>query len=492
MASSTRGSSGVVAAMSRYIGRPWKTAPFASIRSGCAGSAAAAAAGARGSLAGGAAAVPKRVALFVEPSPFTYVCGYKNRFQTLIRYLKEQGTEVLVITPGKGVTFPLVDFSAAVEQPTEFCGAKVVSVFSFGCPFYPSMPMSFCLSPRVWRELQDFKPDVIHCCSPGVMVWAGKLFALMLNTALVLSYHTHIPKYAHKYGMAYLEPALWNLIKFLHRGVDLTLVTSHAIAAEFEAEGTLQGGQTPEVWRRGVDSDTFNPAFKSAAGRAALLGGAPDDSPLIVHIGRLGFEKNLEALKEIMPRVLAQVPNARLAIVGDGPAREFLEGELKGLPVHFTGMITGDDLSAAYASADVFITPSESETLGFVVLEAMASGVPVVAPRAGGIPDIVNRSGENGFLYPAGDVEVAATRLVGLLQDPELRERVGRAGRAEVENYDWRASVTHLLRNQYTQAVERRLKARAHWLHKFFLALQKFVEALSAILQKPLVPQAGG
>ena len=209
---------------------------------------------------------------------------------------KEQGTEVLVITPGKGVTFPLVDFSAAVEQPTEFCGAKVVSVFSFGCPFYPSMPMSFCLSPRVWRELQDFKPDVIHCCSPGVMVWAGKLFALMLNTALVLSYHTHIPKYAHKYGMAYLEPALWNLIKFLHRGVDLTLVTSHAIAAEFEAEGTLQGGQTPEVWRRGVDSDTFNPAFKSAAGRAALLGGAPDDSPLIVHIGRLGFEKNLEAL----------------------------------------------------------------------------------------------------------------------------------------------------------------------------------------------------
>jgi len=437
--------------------------------------------------------VPKRVALFVEPSPFTYVCGYKNRFQTLIRYLKEQGTEVLVIAPGKGVTFPLVDFSAAREQPAEFCGAKVVSVFSFGCPFYPSMPMSFCLSPRVWKELQDFKPDVIHCCSPGVMVWAGKLFALMLNTALVLSYHTHIPKYAHKYGMAYLEPALWNVIKFLHRGVDLTLVTSHAIAAEFEAEGTLQGGQTPEVWRRGVDSDTFNPAFKSAAGRAALLGGAPDDSPLIVHIGRLGFEKNLEALKEIMPRVLAQVPNARLAIVGDGPAREFLEGELKDLPVHFTGMITGDDLSAAYASADVFITPSESETLGFVVLEAMASGVPVVAPRAGGIPDIVNRSGENGFLYPAGDVEVAATRLVSLLQDPELRERVGQAGRAEVEKYDWRASVTHLLQNQYTQAVERRLKARAHWLHKFFLALQKFVEALSAILQKPLVaPQAGG
>ena len=123
----------------------------------------------------------------------------------------------------------------------------------------------------------------------------------------------------------------------------------------------------------------------------------------------------------------------------------------------------------------------------------MASGVPVVAPRAGGIPDIVNRSGENGFLYPAGDVEVAATRLVSLLQDPELRERVGLAGRVEVEKYDWRASVTHLLRNQYTQAVERRLKARAHWLHKFFLALQKFVEALSAILQKPLVtPQAGG
>ena len=114
--------------------------------------------------------------------------------------------------------------------------------------------------------------------------------------------------------------------------------------------------------------------------------------------------------------------------------------------------------------------------------------MPVVAPRAGGIPDIVNRSGENGFLYPAGDAEVAATRLVNLLQDTELRERVGLAGRAEVENYDWKASVTHLLRNQYSQAVERRRNARQHWLHKFFLALQKFLENLSAILQKPLMP----
>ncbi|PSC74099.1 sulfolipid synthase [Micractinium conductrix] len=390
---------------------------------------------------------PRRVCIMVEPSPFTYVCGYMNRYRNTIRFLTEAGVEVLVVTPGPGMTLPGSDFSAAREQPAEFEGARVVQAFSFGLPWYLSLPLSFGLSPRIYREIKAFKPDIVHCSSPGIMWLAALLYSRLLRAPLVYSYHTHVPEYMPRYGVSLLIPAMWAIIRFFHAAAHLTLVTSGVMAKELAAQAAPPAHQV-EVWKKGVCSDTFHPRFRSTAMRERLTGGSPE-APLLLSVGRLGNEKNLKFLKD----VLARVPGARLAFVGDGPAREELQAYFAGTPTLFAGMLHGEELSAAYASADVFVMPSETETLGFVVLEAMASGVPVVAVRAGGIPDIITKQGQTGYLYAPGDVEAAAEQVNALVQDGELRARVGAASRQEVSLWDWRAATQHLVAVQYPLAM---------------------------------------
>ncbi|CAM6032401.1 unnamed protein product [Sphagnum compactum] len=377
---------------------------------------------------------PRRIALFVEPSPFAYVSGYKNRYQNFIRYLRELGDEVLVVTTHIGV-------------PKEFYGAKVIGSWSLPCPWYKTVPLSLALSPRIYKEVMNFKPDIIHASSPGIMVFGALVIAKLLSVPVVMAYHTHVPMYIPKYTFSWLVKPMWFIIKFLHRAADLTLVMSHALGKEMKAAGASTAEKI-RIWRKGVDSESFHPRFKSQEMRNRLTNGMPD-APLVVHVGRLGVEKNLDFLKRVMDRI----PEAYLAFIGDGPYRADLEQMFQGMNVTFTGMLQGEELSQAYASGDVFITPSESETLGFVVLEAMACGVSVVAARAGGIPDIVNQDGETGFLYTPGDVDDCVKKLRALLESPELREKVGSAGRAEVEKFDWRASTRQVRNEQYSAAI---------------------------------------
>ncbi|MEW5299206.1 MAG: hypothetical protein WDW36_002242 [Sanguina aurantia] len=366
----------------------------------------------------------------------------------MIKYLVAAGCEVLVVTTGKGFTMPAIDASGFSEQPTEYCGAKVISALSFGCPWYWQVPLTFALSPRIFWEVKSFNPDLIHCTSPGVMVFATKLYAWLLKLPLVLSYHTHVPSYLPRYGISWLVPAFWVFLRVLHKTAALTLTTSPAMREELLANSVVDEADAVQVWKKGVDSEMFHPRFKTASMHSRLSGGKPDRTVLL-YVGRLGFEKNLNFLRGIMDRV----PNVALAFVGDGPAKSELQRLFRGTATTFMGMLHGDELSAAYASADIFVMPSESETLGFVVLEAMASQLPVVAVRAGGIPDILTQQGVTGYLYDIGDVDAAAAQVLTLSRDAELRSRVGAAARKEVGNWDWRAATMHLLHVQYPIAV---------------------------------------
>ncbi|KAK9823296.1 hypothetical protein WJX72_001700 [[Myrmecia] bisecta] len=366
----------------------------------------------------------------------------KNRFECLIKGLRDLGDDVQVFTP-------------CVSPPKEYHGAKVTGVLGFRLPFYksPTLLLSLGLSIRVFWHLIMSRPDVIHVSSPGLIVFAAILYAKMLDLPLVVSYHTHIPEYIPKYTWKGLVSPMWSIIRFCTRMADLTLVTSLAMKQELTANRCTAG--KIDVWQRGVDTHVFNPRFRSPAMRARMTDGNPD-APILTYIGRLGAEKNLYALKGILGRL----PGARLCFVGDGPERQQLEQHFAGMPVTFTGMLQGEDLSAAYASADVFMMPSESETLGFVVLEAMASGLPVVAVAAGGLTDIINRPGTTGYLYPPGDYDRAVELTQQLLQSQERRQTIGAAARAEVERWGWGAATRRLRDQQYMRAIRKNLAKR--------------------------------
>ncbi|WCJ28436.1 D-inositol 3-phosphate glycosyltransferase [Euphorbia peplus] len=399
---------------------------------------------------------PRRIALFVEPSPFAYVSGYKNRFQNFIRYLREMGDEVIVVTTHEGV-------------PEEFYGAKVIGSRSFPCPWYQKVPLSLALSPRIISEIARFKPDIIHASSPGIMVFGALAIAKLLSVPIVMSYHTHVPVYIPRYTFSWLVKPMWLVIKFLHRAADLTLVPSVAIGRDLQAARVTAANKI-RLWNKGVDSDSFHPRFRSEEMRCRLSGGEPE-KPLIVHVGRIGVEKSLDFLKSVMERL----PEARIAFIGDGPYREELEKLFSGMPAVFTGMLGGEELSQAYASGDVFAMPSESETLGLVVLEAMASGIPVVGARAGGIPDIIppEQEGKTGFLFTPGDLDDCVGKLEMLLNNRELRESMGKASREETEKYDWKAATKKIRNEQYNAAIWFWRKKRAQlvkpvqWLVKW-------------------------
>jgi glycosyltransferase involved in cell wall biosynthesis len=196
-----------------------------------------------------------------------------------------------------------------------------------------------------------------------------------------------------------------------------------------------------------VDTQLFGPKRRSTAMRARLAGGEVD-APLIVTAARLSPEKSIHRLREL----LEARPDARLAIVGDGPARADLERHFEGSPTVFTGFLRGEELASAFASGDVFVVPSTTETLGFVVLEAMASGRPVVAARAGGIPDLI-RDGEDGLLYDPDEPGALVKQVEAVLGSRTHARFLGEQARKSAERVSW-AKETRDLAWVYRRAIK--------------------------------------
>ena len=277
------------------------------------------------------------------------------------------------------------------------------------------------------------------------MVYAALFYARVMRIPLLISYHTHLPSYARNYFsfFPYPEELAWTLLRWVHSRADLTLCTSPQMKEELVENGIPR----VEVWRKGIDTVRFDPKFRSQEMRHKMTDGNPDDY-LMVYVGRLGAEKRLKDIKPMLERL---GPNARLCIVGGGPQAEELHEHFKGTNTVFTGQLSGDELSSAFASADTFIMPSDSETLGFVVLESMASGVPVVGAAAGGIPNLI-KDGEDGFLVPPGDID-GFTQKLKMLRDASVRKKIGKAARAEAERWSWEAATSILRNVQYEKAM---------------------------------------
>jgi glycosyltransferase involved in cell wall biosynthesis len=353
--------------------------------------------------------------------------GITNRLRHTIRCLRRQGHEVLVLAPDA----PLSDYA----------GAKVVGIPGVPFPPYPGLRLALP-EPRIVWQLRRFRPDVVHAVGPAVLGLWGMLAARALALPIVASYHTDLPAYAKQHRLGWLAPAVWPLIRRVHNLADINLCPSTPTRRELQRRGVHSVG----IWRGGVDCDRFHPRTRSLEMRMRLTDGRPD-RPIVLYAGRLSPEKNLDVLR----LVHEAAPHAHLALVGDGPGRKQLERSLEAVPATFTGFLRGEELASAFASADLFFMPSTTETLGFVVLEAMAAGVPVVAAEAGGIPDLVEHE-ENGVLYdPQRPLEGAAA-AAALLSDEARRRQLAARGRKLAEQCDWDSETRGLVRS-YQKAI---------------------------------------
>lgn len=367
-----------------------------------------------------------KIALFTETF-LPKVDGIVTRLRHTVEHLQRNGDSVLVIAPEGGIT--------------EYMGARVYGVSGFPLPLYPELKLALP-RPAIGTALEEFQPDLIHAVNPAVLGLGALYYAKAMQIPLVASYHTHLPQYLQHYGLGMLEGVMWELIKTGHNQAQLNLCTSTAMVQEL----TDHGVERVDLWQRGVDTETFHPDLASAEMRNHLSQGHPE-SPLLLYVGRLGAEKEIERIKP----VLEAIPNARLALVGDGPNRQVLEKHFAGTPTHFVGYLMGKDLGAAFASADAFVFPSRTETLGLVLLEAMAAGCPVVAARSGGIPDIV-QDGVNGYLFDPSEEEGAIAATQHLLSQQNERETMRQNARIEAERWGW-AAATKQLQNYYRSCL---------------------------------------
>ncbi|MBP0029532.1 glycosyltransferase family 1 protein [Roseofilum sp. Guam] len=366
-----------------------------------------------------------RIALFTETF-LPKIDGIVTRLTQTVDHLQRLGDRVLIVCPEGGLT--------------EYKGANIYGVSGMPLPWYPELKMAFP-RPAIGEAIADFNPDLIHVANPAILGLAGLYYGKKFDIPLVASYHTHLPQYLQHYGLGMLEPLLWELLKGAHNQADLNLCTSSVMVQELVNHEI----ERVDLWQRGVDTELFHPSLASREMRDRLSQGHPD-SPLLLYVGRLGAEKEIDRIKP----VLESIPDARLALVGDGPNRAILEEHFAGTSTHFVGYLRGQTLASAFASADAFIFPSSTETLGLVLLEAMAAGCPVVAAGTGGITDIVT-DGVNGYLFDPTDPQGAISATQKLLDNQAERDTLRQNARQEAERWGWSSATRQL--HRYYQAV---------------------------------------
>lgn len=359
-----------------------------------------------------------RIAIVTE-SFLPQVNGVTNSVLRVLEHLKRRGDAALVIAPGPG--------------DDEHEGTPVVRLASVDLPVVSSLPIGFP-SRRLLAGLRDFQPDVVHLASPFVVGARGLAAARKLGVPTVAVYQTDVAGFAESYGLGNLTArAAWRWTRRLHCGADRTLAPSSWAANALRERGI------PRVhrWGRGVDTTRFSPRQRDEALHAEL---APNGELVVGYVGRLAPEKHVERLA-----ALNGMPGVRVVVVGDGPQRPMLEEQLPG--AKFLGLRTGDELARIYATLDVFVHTGPYETFCQAVQEAMASGVPAIAPDAGGPRDLVH-PGKTGFLISPHDVEAHTTELrdaVEQLRDPELRAHFAATSRTAVSRRTWPALCEQLM-----------------------------------------------
>ena len=367
-----------------------------------------------------------KVALVAE-SFLPHSNGVTNSLLRVIDHLTARGDEAMVIAPE----------SKGSLGPVRYGIASITRLPAMGWPGYRDVRVALSGVGKISRVLEEYEPDIVHLASPFTLGWTAVRAANELDLPCVAIYQTEIPSYADRYGMAWGEGILWNRVLNIHERADLTLAPSTYAMRQLEQLGVPR----LRLWPRGVDAARFHPSKRSDALREQW---APHGEIVVGYVGRLAAEKRVEDLAR-----LASVDGVTVVIVGEGPSHQKLKALLP--DAHFLGFLTGDDLAEAVASFDLFVHCGEVETFCQTIQEALASGVPIVAPRRGGPIDLVDH-GETGFLYTPGALDEMVAYVTALVEDDELRERFATHTRMSVEGRTWE-KVCDTLMDYYAEAT---------------------------------------
>ena len=355
---------------------------------------------------------PLDIAFVTETFP-PEINGVAMTVGRLVGGLRERGHRVRIVRPRQG-------------------RGDAGNEHELALPGYAGLRFGLPAGRRLHREWRHSKPDLVHVVTEGPLGWSAVSAARSLGIPVTSGFHTNFDRYSLHYGLGWMRPAVAAYLRSLHRRTRATMVPTAALAADLAGEG-LSGVR---VVGRGVDAELFDPARRDQGLRQRW--GVADKGPDCLYVGRLAPEKNLALVERCFAAIQVWHPQARMVWVGDGPSARQLAADHP--DHHFAGMRTGTDLAAHYASTDLFLFPSLTETYGNVTAEAMASALPVLAYRSAAAAELIV-DGVNGRLVAPGDEEGFRQAALDMLAQGELLPAMGRAARQTMRAHHWGAVV---------------------------------------------------
>lgn len=372
-----------------------------------------------------------KVALFTETF-LPKVDGVVTIITQMIERMQHHGITPMIFAPP--------------SAPPSYNGVAVYPSWGTRFLLYPELHFSFP-SPQGIKAIIDFKPDIIHVMNPTFIGAVGTIMAQIGNVPLVGSVHMDIDTYVTQYAGAWGLPIAWAYFRLWHNRARINLAPSTATLQQITAHGIQRG----QHWQRGIDLTRFRRIPRNHALRQRLTNNHPDDL-LLLYVGRLSKEKGVQQL-----HALCKIPGVRLALVGGGPQAVDMQRFFADTEALFTGILTGEDLIEAYAAADVFVFPSQSETFGLAPLEAMACGLPVIAPFAGGLRDTL-QDGYNAIVYDPAKPDTFVDAVTTLRDNTSILQQLSQQAHTYAQQKSWQASMDQLIdiyRTLHSSAVSR-------------------------------------
>lgn len=386
--------------------------------------------------------LPLRIALVTETYP-PEINGVAMTLARMVEGLRHRGHFVQLVRPRQSTA----DAPAATDTLEEALTRGVP------IPSYPGLRLGLPAKRQLARLWREQRPDVVHVATEGPLGWSAIAAARMLKLPVSSDFHTNFDHYSRHYGFAWLKRPITAYLRKFHNSTDLSLVPTEALRQELE----LQGYRRVEVLARGVDKQLYHPERRSQDLRASwgLSGDQGEKELAVISVGRMAAEKNLPLVVRAFEAIRRRAPRAKLVFVGDGPERAELQ---RAHPEHiYCGMKTGEDLARHYASADLFLFPSLTETFGNVTLEALASGLCVVAYRHAAAAELIE-DGENGLLAEPGDEPGFLAAALNMADaKPEFLARMKNRAVASIAGHDWER-IHEAFARILSEAVQTRLR----------------------------------